>query len=184
MAKSKTPPAESVTITLTPEEIATILAIREQQANPSPSIDPKAVGHQELANALITAIESTKAPAKKTSFNRTKKGPWEAKEGKVKPKLRRGMYQHGIELTEGNLHPQEIELLNQVKAGTFCQGFVKVIKRKDRSLDIDYPVKTASQRLRLVNTFGVRNFSELLQRLVDEANDPRKFKGPDDDDDE
>lgn len=93
------------------------------------------------------------------------------------------MYQHGIELLPEQLYAEEIDLLNKIKAGSYCQGFVKVIKRKDRSLDIDYPVRTASQRLKLVNDFGIRDFKELLNRIIAEAADPNKYKGPDEDDD-
>ena len=58
---------------------------------------------------------------------------------------------------------------------------VKVVRRRDRGVDIDYPVKTASQRLKLVNQFGIRNFAELLQRCIDEGNNPTKYTQPDED---
>lgn len=176
MAKT-TKKSDAVTITLTPEEIAAILALRENKAT-----DAKSVGHQELANALIAAIESTKPPAKKTTANRVRKGSWEPKNGEIKPKLRRVMMHHGLDLFETSLSSEEIDLLNKVKPGSYCNGVVKVIKRRDRSVDIDYPVRTASQRLRLSNQFGITSFASLLQRLIAEASDPSKYKGPEDDD--
>lgn len=182
MAKKSNPVTEATTITLTPEEIAAVMAIREQQVGSVSSDTAKSVGHKELADALITAINSTKAPAKKTPFNRVRMGPWEPKDGTKKPKLKRVMFQHGVELRDSNLHAAEIDLLNKVKPGSYCGGFIKVIRRKDRSLDIDYPVRTASQRLRLVNQFGITNFESLLARLVAEATDPKKYRSEDEDD--
>lgn len=181
MARPKTlKTVESTDIQLTPEEIQAVLALRSRRVNPSD--DNRSAGHSELANALITAIESTRAPVKKTPFNRLKLGPWDPKDGTKKPKLKRVMYQHGIELEDTKLSSEEINLLNQIKAGSYCGGIVKVIKRKDRSLDIDYQMKTSSQRLRLVNSFGITSFSSLLNRLISEASDPTKYKGPEDDD--
>lgn len=177
MAKAKV----DESLDLTPEEVQAIKDIRA--AKDAPAGEPK-LAVSELANALITAINATKPPEKKTSFNRIKQGPFDPKPGQVKPKLRRVVHQHGIELHENMLLAEEIELLNKVKPGSYCNGFVRVIKRKDRSLDIDYPIKTASQRLKLVNSFGIRSLSELCQRLISEAADPNKFRGPDEDEDE
>lgn len=181
---AKTPKTDSVTITLTPEEIATIMAIREGKAQVAVPdvVDAKSTAQQELAAAFIDAIERTKPPAKKNSFNRDKHGPFEPAKGRVKPKLRRVMYHHGLELHEDTLLPAEIELLNKVKPGSYCNGFVRVIKRKDRALDIDYPMKTAAQRLKLSQQFKITSFESFLQRLIDEAADPTLYKGPEDDD--
>ena len=143
-------------------------------------VDPPAsVGQTELANALIAAINATKAVEKKTPFNRTKNTPWTPKDGSPRLKLKRTMYQHGI-LIGSRVSNEEIALLNQIKPGRFCDGHVHVVKRKDKGLNIDYPVKTASQRLKLVNQFGLRNFVELLQRLVDEAKNPSAYKTEED----
>jgi hypothetical protein len=171
--------AKDTTIELTPEEAALILRMREGTVEP-PST--KSEAHKELAEAFVEAIERTKPKEKKTSFNRPKLGPWEPKDGSKKPKLKRKMYQHGLELTENILSKEEIELLNKVKAGSYCGNFVRVIKRKDKSLDIDYPIRTASQRLKLVNQFGIRNLAELCQRLIDEAARPKVYADPEDDD--
>jgi hypothetical protein len=93
--------------------------------------------------------------------------------------MKRKFYQHGLPVEEkvGN---QTKELLNQLKPGHYCDGHVRVTLRKDRGIDISYPVRTASQRLRLVNTYGIRNFDELLQRIIDERNSPSKYRKPDD----
>lgn len=140
------------------------------------------VGVEVLAEALTRAIRATEPLKKKTVSTRKKDTPWTPKDGSPKLKTRRKMYHHGIPITN-RVSNEEIELLNQVKPGHFCEGFVKVTLRKDRGIDIDYPVKTTSQRLMLVNRFGIRTFSELLQRLINEAADPTKFKRPDDLDD-
>jgi hypothetical protein len=172
--------AKAKPIELTPEEAAFILKMRE--SGETPPTDSKSEAHKELAEAFVEAIERTKPKEKKTSFNRPRLGPWEPKDGSRKPKLKRPMFQHGVDLHEATLSKEEIELLNKVKPGSYCGGFVRVIKRKDKSLDIDYPIRTASQRLRLVNQFGIRNLAELCQRLIDEAARPKAYLDPEDDD--
>jgi len=162
---------------LTPEELQAIINARQSKTG-----EPN-VAISDLATALITAINSTKTPEKKTPFNRKRGGPWESKDGKPKPKLRRVMYQHGILMEENNLSSEEIELLNKIKAGSYCGGQVKVIKRRDRSLDVDYAIRTSSQRLKLLSLMGGRGLVGLLERILSEAADPTKFKGPDEDDD-
>jgi hypothetical protein len=176
MAK-KTSPAK-VTVELTPEEAALL----QKLLSGNTVTESKSEAHKELAEAFVEAIERTKPKEKKTSFNRVKKGPWEPKDGKAKPKMRRVMYQHGIEISEATSSPEEIELLNKVKPGSYCGGFVRVIKRKDRSLDIDYPIRTASQRLKLSNQFGITNLTTLLQRINAEAAQPKAFALPEDED--
>src|SRR5687767_2723315 len=102
--------AKKTELTLSPEELALIQKFREGQT-------PRSEAHRELAEAFVEAIERTKPPQKKTPFNRPKNGPWEPKDGTVKPKLRRKMYQHGVDLNENTLSPEEIKLLNQIKPG-------------------------------------------------------------------
>jgi hypothetical protein len=89
------------------------------------------------------------------------------------------MYHHGIPLTT-RISNEEIELLNKVKPGMYLDGFVKVYKRKDQGIDIDYPVKTNSQRLRLSNQYGITSFEGLLKRIVDEGLNPQNYKKTDD----
>jgi hypothetical protein len=129
-------------------------------------------------------LENAKGPQKKTPFNRPRVGFYEPKDGTVKPKLRRISYHHGVELAANSLTSEEIDLLNKIKAGSYCGGHVRVIKRKDRGIDIDYPIRTASQRLKLVNQFGITSFAGLIQRIVDEATHPENYKKSDDDFDE
>lgn len=139
---------------------------------------PLTVGTSELASALVTAIEATKPVAKKTPFNRVKNTPWTPKDHSAKLKLKRKMFHHGIPLGT-RISNEEIDLLNKIKPGLYCDGHVKVVRRRDKGIDIDYPVKTAAQRLKLVNQFGLRNFKELLERVVAEGNEPKLFKSSD-----
>ena len=163
---------------LTPEEIAAIQAIRTKQA--SAKADEPKVGIDALAQALITAIEATRPPSKKNEFNRHKGDPWQPKDGSPKLKLKRPIFQHAIEVNPDQLTNESIELANQLKPGRFCDGHVRVVKRRDGALDIDYPIKTAAQRLKLMNSFGIRNFTDLLQRLVDEKANPAKYRSQQD----
>lgn len=144
------------------------------------AVEPEeSAGTTELVSALVQAIEATRPMVKKTALTRKKNTPWTPKDGSPRAKLKRKMYHHGL-LIGHKISNQEIELLNKVKPGVFCDGHVKVTRRRDRGIDIDYPIKTAAQKLKLVNQFGIRSFSELLERLINEADNPVKFKSEED----
>lgn len=142
--------------------------------------DEASVTQSELAQALVQAIESTR-PQKKHAFNRKVGTPWSPKDGSPKLRLKRKMYQHGLPIDEEITSNEEIELLNKLRPGIYLKGVVKVNRRKDRGLDVDYPIKTASQRLKLVNEFGIRNLTELLTRCIEEAANPVKNTTADED---
>jgi hypothetical protein len=126
---------------------------------------------QDLVNALVQAIQLTRPVEKKTSVSRKPGSPWDPKDGSKKLKLKRKVYQHSI-LIDPDFHTnEEIELMNRLKVGRFCDGNVKVYRRKDHGIDIDYPVKTASQRIKLFKYFT--NFKGLLERCIEEAANPR-----------
>jgi hypothetical protein len=135
---------------------------------------------RQLVEALVQAINTTKPVEKKNPLNRKVNTPWTPKDGSPKLKLKRPAHQHGILINEDILSNEEIDLFNRLKPGDFCNGWVKVTKRRDRGIDIDYKVKTASDKLRLLNQFGIRSISELLQRCIDEASNPATYKNPED----
>ena len=162
---------------LTPEELAAVLAARKQVAASSvDATQANQLGIEELAKALALAIESTRPPQKKTPFNRVK--PWEEK----KAPFKRTWYQHGMEITPRQVSAAAIDLMNKVKPGNYVNGLIRVIKNKDRSYNITWPVATAAQRMRVIQDAGP-TIEAILQRCIDEKNDPRQFKGPEDDDD-
>ena len=137
------------------------------------------VGLSELAQALVQAIETSR-PKRITAANRKQKGtPWTPKDGSPKLKLKRKIYHHGLEV-ENRLTNEEIALLNRIKPGSYCDGWVVVQPRKDKGYNVDYKIRTAAQRLKLVNSFGIRNFKELLERIVDEQTNPLNYKAPED----
>lgn len=141
----------------------------------APKVPESTVGLSELAQALVTAIETAR-PKKITAANRARKGtPWSPPQGETKLKLKRKIYHHGLEV-ESRLTNEEIALLNKIKPGTYCDGWVQVVKRKDKGYNIDYKIRTASQRLKLINSFGIRDFKELLERIVDEGANPASYK--------
>lgn len=133
---------------------------------------PDNVGAAALAQAIREAIEASKPAAKKNQFQRKIGTPWTPKTGK-KLKLKRKMFQHGLPLSEEWLSNEEIDLLNKIRPGKYGDGFIVVFRRRDRGVDIEYPIKTASQRLRLVNQFGIRNLSELCKFCITEAEKPK-----------
>lgn len=135
---------------------------------------------EALKTSTVEAIKATKPIEKKTAVTRVPRTPWTPKDGSPKLKLKRKMYQHGLLIDPDMETNETIDLLNKLRPGTFMDGWVKVVRRKDKGIDIDYAIKTASQRLKLVNQFGIRNFNELLQRCIDEAANPKQFKTEDD----
>jgi hypothetical protein len=142
---------------------------------------PISMGASELAKALIDAIQITKPVEKKNPFNRKVNTPWTPKDGSAKLKFKRRMFQHGIMLDEDFLTNEQIALGNKLKPGSYLDGHVRVTKRRDKGIDVSYPMKTAAQRLRLVNQFGIRDFTELLARIVDEQNNPKVVNEDEDD---
>lgn len=150
---------------LTMEQIAAIVAA--VSAANSGSTDA-------IARAMVEAINIAKPKEKKNAANRTINNPWTPKDGAKKLKLKRKAHQHGVLLDEALLTNEQIALFNKLRPGTFLNGSVRVVRRKDRGIDLDYPIKTASQRLRLVNQFGIRTIDELLERCIYEAENPVK----------
>ena len=173
--------APTTDLVLTPEEIQAILSARTQLVSPTPT-PSGSVDISALTQALIAAINSTK-DIKAKPYRRKKNNPYFPKDGSPRLKLRRKCMQHGIEIDEDQLYNEDIDGLNKMKFGRYCGGFVRVIKRKDGSLDIDYPVRTSAQKLKLMNSFGITTFSGLIQRILAERAEPLKYK-PEDEDDE
>jgi len=132
------------------------------------------VGTSELAAALVQAINASKPKEKKTFATRVPKTPWTPKDGSPKLKLKRKAFQHGLAVDEGKLSNSEITGFNNLRPGRFLNNLVLVTRRRDKGIDITYPVKTAAQRLKLVNQFGVRNLTELLTMCAEEAKNPKK----------
>lgn len=139
----------------------------------SGSTAPQNVSVDALASALTKAIEASR-PARITVANRKKNTPWTPKDGSPKLRLKRKLFQHGIAVSEDRLTNEQIKLANQIRPGMYCENYVKVIRRRDKGIDIDYPIRSAPQRLRLVTDFGITSFTQLLQRIIDEAAQPKK----------
>jgi hypothetical protein len=136
---------------------------------------------EQLTKALADAINSTRPPDKITVANRKSKTPWSPPEGTPRSKFKRRFYHHGISLRDGeNLSNVEIDLLNEIRPGRYMDGHVNVKQRKDRGVDIDYKVSTASDRLRLVNQYKITSFEDLLQRIVAEHANPEQYRKTDD----
>lgn len=143
-----------------------------QPASVSQPVEPTALFEQMtkvLSTGLSQAIETSKPPQRKTVLNRKKNSPWTPKDGSPKLKLKIKCYQHGLELREERLFNEQIALLNRLRPGIYLNGYVKVIRRRDRGLNIDYPMRTAAQRMRLSADFGITNLTDLLKRLVEEG---------------
>lgn len=143
---------------------------KKTEDTPTIALDSSA---DALVKALVQAIQLTKPVEKKTAANRIPRSPWDPTDGSKKPKLKRKMYQHAIMIDPDFISSEEIELLNKLKVGRYLGGWVRVYRRKDQGIDIDYPVKTASQRMKLFS-FGIKSFKELVERCIAEAANPVK----------
>ncbi len=148
-------------------------------------VEPTQDASHQLVSALIQAIQATKPIEKKTVASFKSRGAFNP-DGSPRPKLKRKSYHHGVLLNKDNgkevLTNEEIELFNKIRPGVYCDGDIKVIRRRDRGIDIDYPIKTASQRMKIINNHGIRSFKELLERLILEAENPQNYKKVEDDD--
>lgn len=177
--------SRKVTIKVSDEELELLKKFREGvaavQATPQP-VDQNASSIKAMADAFVEAIERTKPPAKITVANRKARTPWSPAPGEAAVKLKRKFFHHALAIDPEKVTNQEKELLNQIKPGRYCEGWVTVTLRKDRGLDIDYPVRTNVQRLRLINQHGIRSFTELLSRIIDEKAYPAKYRKPEDKD--
>lgn len=136
-------------------------------------VEPTLDQSNQLVNALVEAIKLTRPEEKKNPFNRPIRSPWAPPDGQKKLKLRRKMYQHGILIDPDLLDNETIDALNRLKVGRFLDGWVKVFKRKDSGIDIDYPVKTANQRMKLAAQYGVHSLKALCDKCIEEAKNPK-----------
>ena len=137
-----------------------------------------------LVSALVQAIQATKPIEKKTVATFKSRNAFQPKNGEPRAKLKRKSYQHGILLNKDGkevITNEEIELFNKLRPGTFCDGDITVVRRRDKGVDIDYKIRTASQRLKLINKHGLRNFKEIMARCIEESENPTLYKKPEDD---
>ena len=167
---------------LTPEEMAAVLAARTQTVAPAAIAPSGSVDIAALTQALVNAINSTR-DVKVKPYQRKKRNPYYPTDGSPRLTLRRKCLQHGIEFDAEQLYNEDIDALNKIKPGRYCGGHVRVIKRKDGAIDIDYPVRTSSDKLKLLSTFGITSITALLQRILAEKADPVKYKPANEDDD-
>lgn len=133
-----------------------------------------AVPVNEFAEAMAKVLDAAKPPTKKTIFTRKQNTPWTPKDGSPRLKLKRKIYQHGILLDQKFLSNPEIDAMNKLRPGSYCGGFIRVVRRRDKGLDIDYPIKSPAQRMRLPSTYGLRNITEVVQQCILEAAQPKR----------
>ena len=127
----------------------------------------------DLVNALVQAINLTKPVEKKNAVNRKPGSPWHPKDGSPKLKLVRRHYQHGMLIDPDLLTNEEIALFNKLKVGQYFGGWVKVIQRKDGGIDIDYPIRTPAQRMKLLGMLKGGGLEGLLTQCVEEADNKK-----------
>lgn len=142
----------------------------ETQTEDAPKIDPTI----QLIQALASAIESTRPATKKDIFTRKAKTPWTPPDGVTKLKLKRKIYQHGLLVDEDFIDNATIAALNRLRPGQYFGGYVSVIRRRDKGIDIDYKYKSPQDRMALSSRFGIHSFQNLVERMNEEADKPKK----------
>ena len=181
---------ETPQIQLSPEEVKAILSAREKMAANSPTDNTttdnsQKYGLNQLADALMQALNAVKPIEKKNIMTRKKMNPWTPKDGSPKIlEFKRPMYHHGIPIEPKFTYNEVCVLLNKVKPGTYCDKLVRVSKRKDGGLDIDYPIRTAAQRLKVLPYTSGKGFLGLIERLIAERADPKKYAQSSEEDDD
>ncbi|MGE3341496.1 MAG: hypothetical protein AB7J46_06405 [Candidatus Altimarinota bacterium] len=183
ISETVAPPA----LQLSPEEAQAIMAMRSKLASGDAqgSGSAQQYGLSELAEALMQALNAVKPTEKKTIITRKKRNPWMPTDGSPKIlQFKRPMFHHGLEIDPRFTKNETCKLLDQIKPGTYCDKLVRVSKRKNGGYDIDYSIKTAAQRLKIVPYTAGRGFDGLLERIIAERADPKKYRQAGDDDDE
>lgn len=127
---------------------------------------------EAIARATTQAIQAAKPVEKKTILTYKGRNPWDPPEGTPKLKLKRKMFVHSLAVDPDMVSNDEIAMLNKVRPGRYCDGFITVERRRDKGINISWPIKTASQRMRLSAQYGIRSLVDLLQCCVSEDRTP------------
>jgi hypothetical protein len=126
-----------------------------------------------IANATTAAINASKPIEKKSIITYKGDTPWH-KAGEAHVKAKRKYYIHSL-LIDPDFHSnEEITLLNKVRPGRYLDGFVTVERRRDKGINVQWPIKTPDQKMRLASTYGIITLTQLLQHCIDEAAAPKR----------
>jgi hypothetical protein len=141
-----------------------------------PSADTLALA-QAIAKGIVDATNAT-GPIKQIPLTKyrgkTATNPTGERESR-RPQMVRTFYQNGSAIQLWQITDKDVALLNQIRPGFYIGDRVQVVERAGdgkqtlRPLDITYNNQTADQRFENKNEW--RNFTELLTRLVAEAQD-------------
>lgn len=125
------------------------------------------VDTRDLAAAIVTAVNATQPPRQMSSEEYEKSS---SNKHRDKGTLKRRAYQNGFLLDEGTLSKDQIEMLNIIKPGIYCQGKVIVTATQDgqafSAIDIQYANRTPDQRMEFKTYFP--SFSHLLASILKE----------------
>ena len=146
----------------------------EDSAPTIPAAPQISVDANAFVQAIMSAVEAANGPRKKTILTRKNGGPFAPKDGEIKPKLKRKTYQHGVLINEESVSSAEINSLNKLKPGSYCDGLVRVERRRDKGLNLTYNIRTAAQRLKLLNEYGLTSLVAICERCAAEAAQPKK----------
>jgi hypothetical protein len=130
-------------------------------------LSEKSIPASELAAAFREALQSVQPEPVIDISNRIPRSPWDAPVGQKKSVLTRKVSLNGHDPNPRQLHSEEIDLINQLREGVFCNGQVTVttIRRgRDAVTSVKYPSSTPDKRM----NFGM-NLKAMLAACVREA---------------
>lgn len=111
--------------------------------------------------------------------------PWNPSGERRTLKLKPASFsQNGARINPALLSDEEITLINQLKPGVYNKKKWRVVRRRDKSLDLQYPNESLEARFELKGEAG--NLAGMLKMIIteQEAQERRRKAGePEDDED-
>lgn len=184
MAPNDPKPLASNLITIDKDSLAAMIneavaaRMAEATAEASAAASERAPGlDMQLLGDAIAAGIAKNSPARKVTFGQydPHSSFQQGRTIKEMPKLRRECYQNGFRLM-ATAQAGEIDLLNKIThSGRYVNRLVEVVvsdEGADETVEIRWNCKTADQRNALKD--HARNFTEILQLIVDAQAEERK----------
>jgi hypothetical protein len=145
---------------------------------PPPTMQEREDALASLTNALASGITEAvrlNSPPRQVTFGEYKSRNSKNPTGRTDQdrELSVLFFQNGDRIRERKLHDEELALIPQLRAGTFCDGLVLVqdfVKDGRRALNLSYKNKEIADRMALKGV--VPRLVDMLRRCVHEAADP------------
>lgn len=121
---------------------------------------------KDLLGSVKSLAESTAAKRKIGIAEASKVTPWNPDGGPKKRLKVTAFYMNGARVNPVMLTNEEIDLINQLKPGAFNKKKWVVRKRRDKSIELQYPNKSVEHRIELRGEAG--NLAGMLKKILTE----------------